>query len=149
MKDKKDLLAYCGLYCGDCGGFSGEIAYEAIKLKASLEKFKFQRTAQGIFPKKLKEYNKFLSTLEFLTTLKCSALCRHVDTSKSKCKIRNCCRAKGYFACYECPNFEKCEILNSQSEIFGNSYIKNFRAIKKDGLENWLNSGKRYWFHDD
>ena len=70
MKDKKDLLAYCGLYCGDCGGYSGEIAYNAIKLKSSLDKFKFERTAHGIFPDKLSEYEKFSSMLTFLTSLK-------------------------------------------------------------------------------
>jgi len=26
MKERKDLLAYCGFYCGDCLGYSGVIA---------------------------------------------------------------------------------------------------------------------------
>lgn len=33
MKESKELLAYCGLYCGDCGAFTSEITEAAIKLK--------------------------------------------------------------------------------------------------------------------
>ena len=57
-KRKKDLLAYCGLYCGDCGGFSGEIAEAAINLNKKLIEYKFELTAKYLFPEKLKEYDK-------------------------------------------------------------------------------------------
>ncbi|MFX0148347.1 MAG: hypothetical protein ACFE8E_11460 [Candidatus Hodarchaeota archaeon] len=49
MKGKRELLAYCGLYCGDCGGFSGEISDAAIKLNQKLKKYKFERSAKYLF----------------------------------------------------------------------------------------------------
>ena len=44
MKARKDLLAYCGLYCGDCLGYTGVIADAAKNLMMVLKKYKFDRT---------------------------------------------------------------------------------------------------------
>ena len=39
MKARKDLLAYCGFYCGDCLGYTGVIADAADNLTQVLEKY--------------------------------------------------------------------------------------------------------------
>ncbi|MFX1567531.1 MAG: DUF3795 domain-containing protein [Promethearchaeota archaeon] len=151
MKDKKELLAYCGLYCGDCAGYSGEIADAAIKLNQQLTKYKFEHTAKNIFTEKLKEYYKFHDMLQFITELKCEKICREKEDDEHSCKVRKCCREKGFFACYECESYEKCEILRTavKKELYGDSHLKNFQSIKEMGLENWIKVGKRYWFADD
>lgn len=86
-----------------------------------------------------------------MTELKCDKFCREKEDTKTSCKIRKCCRSKGFFACYECEIYEKCKILRStnKKELYGDSYLKNFQAIKERGLEEWIEKGKRYWFADD
>ena len=149
MKEKKDLLAYCGLYCGDCAGYSGEIADAAQKLKDTTKRYKFHQTAKHLFPKKLKEYDKLEKMVDFMTQLRCPKVCREIKESDVKCKISKCCREKGFFACYECDVFEECDELKTLSGLHGDSHIKNLRAIREMGIDKWISEGKRRWFADD
>jgi len=146
MKERKDLLAYCGLYCGDCAGYSGEIATTAKNLMKVLEKHKFNRTAKCLFSEELKDYTEFCEMLGFMTELKCPKICRQREDSSTSCKIRKCCRDRGFYACYECDDFESCEKLRSLEELHGDSCVKNLKAIKEVGLEAWIIKGKRLWF---
>jgi len=146
MKGRKDSLAYCGLYCGDCAGHIGEIAETANNLIKVLQKFKFDRTAKCLFSEELKDYDQFYKMLEFMTGLKCPKICREREDSGTSCKIRKCCRDKGFYACYECDDFEVCEKLKSLEELHGDSCVKNLKAIKEVGLDAWITSGKRLWF---
>ncbi|KPK63409.1 hypothetical protein AMJ83_06990 [candidate division WOR_3 bacterium SM23_42] len=149
MEDKKELLAYCGLYCGDCGGYDGAIADKAQKLKETLDRFKFHRTAKHFFPKDLKDYDKLYEMLSFITTLRCSKVCRHKTKGETKCEIRKCCTEKGFYACHECNDFETCDKIKKLTEPHGDAPIKNLRAIKEVGIEDWINKAKRFWFADD
>jgi hypothetical protein len=149
MKDKKELLAYCGLYCGDCAGYSGEIADAAQKLKDTTKKYKFHQTAKHLFPEKLKEYDKLEEMVDFMSELRCPRICREIKESDVKCKISKCCREKEFFACYECNTFETCAELKSLSGLHGEAHIKNLRAIREMGIDKWIADGKRLWFADD
>jgi len=146
MKGRKGLLAYCGLYCGDCAGYIGKIADTAKNLIKVLEKFKFDRTAKCLFSEELKDYDQFCKMLGFMTGLKCPKICRERKDSGTSCKIRKCCRDRGFYACYECDDFETCEKLKSLEELHGDSCVNNLKAIKEMGLEAWIISGKRLWF---
>ena len=68
MEHGRELLAYCGLYCGDCAGYSGEIAKSTNHLQTLLTKYHFDITAKHYFSKDLKEYKKFSKMLQFITT---------------------------------------------------------------------------------
>lgn len=149
MNDKKELLAYCGLYCGDCAGFTGEIADAAQNFKETIEKCKFHQTAKHLFPTELKDYDKLRKMIDFMTELKCPMICRQRKDSEVKCKILKCCRDKGFFACYECDTFDICDKLKTLSGLHGDSHIKNLRAIYEKGLDNWILRSKRLWFTDD
>jgi hypothetical protein len=149
MKNNIELLAYCGLYCGDCAGYSGEIADAAQELKRTTERYKFHQTAKHLFPEELKNYDQFCKMLDFMTKLKCPRICREIKESDVKCNISKCCREKGFFACYECSTFETCEKLKELSGLHGEAHIKNLRAIREMGIENWVKRGKRLWFADD
>lgn len=143
------MLAYCGLYCGDCAGYSGEIADAARALKETTERYKFHQTAKHLFPKKLKDYSKLCKMIDFMSQLKCPKTCRQINKREVKCEISKCCREKRFFACYECITFETCSKLKTLSGLHGDSHIKNLRAIREKGIENWLRKGKRLWFADD
>ena len=149
MKNKKELLAYCGLYCGDCAGYSGEIADAAQKLKDTTARYKFRETAKHLFPKKLKDYGELEKMVDFMTELRCPKICRKIKASDVKCTISKCCRNKEYYSCHECDTFETCAELKTLSDLHGDSHIKNLRAIREMGIDEWLSKGRRLWFADD
>ena len=68
-KERKDLLAYCGFYCGDCLGYTGVIADAARDFMKVLEKYEFDRTAKCVFPEELEDYDTFYEALGFMTGL--------------------------------------------------------------------------------
>ena len=141
-----DLLAYCGLYCGDCAGYSGEIADAAKILIESLERYRFDRTAKSLFADELGDYDRFREALEFVSGLRCPRICRKREEGETDCEIWKCCRTKGYYACYECEDFEVCTKLKGHEALHGDSCVTNLRAIREMGLEVWVASGERLWF---
>jgi hypothetical protein len=149
MNEKEELLAYCGLYCGDCAGYSGDIADAAQQLKNTMERYKFQQTAKNLFPGELKDYQALCEKINFMAQLKCPKICRHRRADEVKCEIWKCCRGKGFFACHECGIFETCDKLQKMTGLHGASCIKNLRSIRKMGVEAWIRKGKRLWFADD
>ena len=125
MKDQKELLACCGLYCGDCAGYSGEIAEAAVTLKERIHKYKFDQTAKNLFSKELRDYDKLHDMLGFMTTLKCAKPCREKATGETSCEIRKCCFERRFYACHECNDFERCDKLKPLSGLHGESCINN------------------------
>jgi hypothetical protein len=152
MKERKELLAYCGVYCGDCLGYTGVIADAARNFMVVLEEYKFDRTAKCVLSEELKDYDKFYEMLGFMTGLKCPMVCREREDSGIDCKVRKCCIDRGFYACYECDDFEICDKLKSLMEgLHYAASVKNLKAIKEMGLEAWITRGKRhcYWSEGD
>ena len=150
MNERRDLLAYCGFYCGDCLGYTGVIADAAKDFVTVLEKYKFDQTAKSMFSKKLKDYDKLCEMLNFMTDLRCSKICRDREDSATTCKVRRCCRDRGFYACHECDDFESCEKLKSlHGTLHHDSCIKNLKAIKEMGLDAWIAKGKRHCYWDE
>ena len=148
INNKSALIAYCGLYCEDCGGYSQDIAKAAEKLEAQLEKYKYYLTVQAMFSEQFKNYEEFTKNLNFLTQMKCPIICTQRD--HTECNVWHCCREKGFAGCYECNEFEHCEnIKNALGEIFYNACITNLKNIKEMGVDNWIENGTRYWFSCD
>jgi hypothetical protein len=148
MIEKKELLAYCGRYCGDCLGYTGVIADVADSLKTVVDIYKFDQTVQCVFPEQVEEYQKFYEMFTFMINLRCPRICRERRDEEVSCEIVKCCRERGFFACYECDDLETCGRLKSRfNGLHYQSNMKNLRAIKKMGLEEWLAKGKRhsYW----
>jgi len=48
MDEDKKLIAYCGLYSGDCVNYKGEIADLARDLRKKLRQEKFNRVSKGL-----------------------------------------------------------------------------------------------------
>jgi hypothetical protein len=150
MEEKKRLLAYCGFYCGDCLGYTGVIADAAGEFKAVLERYRFDLTAENVFPEELKDYDAFREALGFMTGLRCTKTCREGEYDATSCEVRRCCRERGLYACHECDDFENCDKLRT---VFGglhaDSCLKNLRAIREMGLEDWVTNGKRHHYWDE
>ncbi len=149
MNETPELLAYCGLYCGDCAGYSGEIADRARELVETMEKYRFELTARHLFPERIKDSPGLAEMLGFMTELKCPAVCRQRTDDSTSCEIRKCCKQKGFYACYECEELEACDKLKSLEALHRDSCIKNLQAIKAMGPEGWVAHGRRLWFGSD
>ena len=61
MSEKESLLAYCGLCCLDCHGFTGKIPDLARDLRKKLRAYKYDKFAHAVsqqsFGKAFKEYD--------------------------------------------------------------------------------------------
>ena len=149
MKNKEELLAYCGFYCGDCLGTTGVIADAARDFKTTLDKFQFDRTAKCIFPDQLHDYDRFSEIVEFMTGLKCPMTCRERKDSDVDCEVRKCCIDNNFFACYECDDFSSCDKLKSLMDgLHYKSSLKNLKAIREMGLAEWIRIGKKHHYWD-
>jgi hypothetical protein len=148
---EKELLAYCGIYCGDCLGYTGVIADAAEDFRSVLEKYDFEKSAKAIFPDQLKDYDKTFDQITFMSGLRCPITCRERKDGNVDCEIRKCCISKSFFACYECNDFEVCEKLKVMEGIHYKAMIKNLKEIKSMGLEEFISKKKahHYWDKED
>jgi len=141
----KELIAYCGLYCGDCFFYKGEIADLARDLRKKLREEDFSRFSQGLskFFKGFEDYEQCYKVLGGMVKLRCKKTCRG-GGGPPFCQIRKCCQKKGVEGCWECDEFETCKKLGFLKPNNGDAHIKNLRNIKKGGIDGFL-KGKRYW----
>ena len=115
-----------------------------------LEGYKFDQTAKCVFNKELKDYDRLLETLKFMSVLKCPKPCRDRKDTVASCPIRECCIERGFYACYECDELEACDKLNSfMKGLHAEANLKNLKAIKEMGLDVWIRKGKRYHYWDE
>ena len=146
MAEEKELIAYCGLYCGDCFIYKGKLADLARDLRKELRQSKFDKTAESLstvpFFAVFQNYPQCYEVLGALVKLRCKS-CKD-GGGPPFCKVRNCCLKKGIDGCWQCDEFETCENLDFLKPNHGDAHIKNLRALKKKGVESFL-KGKRYW----
>ena len=69
----KDLIAYCGRYCGDCFIYKGEIADLARDLRQKLRESEFDKASQGLskYIKPFQDYEKCYEVLGAMVGLRC------------------------------------------------------------------------------
>ena len=142
------LLSYCGIYCGDCLGYTGIIAEAAKQLQDTRKEYRFDQSAKHVFAKELKDYSRFEEMLGFMTELRCNRTYSSFDGGESKCEIHQCNLEHGYGGCYECDDYIECDKLrNTLGGLYYEACLKNLKEIKKMGLQQWLAEGKsnHYW----
>jgi hypothetical protein len=144
MNEEKKLVAYCGLYCGDCFGYDGKIANLAKELRQELRLAKFDKMAKGIPFKAFENYQECYDVLGALVKLKCKSACKG-GGGNPFCKIRKCCRKKGLEGCWECTEIETCKKLDSLKTNHGQAHIMNLKRIRKLGLDQFI-TGKKDWY---
>ncbi len=146
MEETKNLIAYCGLYCGDCFAYQGRIADLARDLREELRRSKFEKTAayvsQTPFFKVFEDYPQCYKVLGAMVKFRCKRACR--GGGGPPCKMRNCCQKKGIEGCWECEDFETCTKLDFLKPNHEDAHIKNLKIIKKSGIESFI-TGKRNW----
>ena len=145
MKENKNLIAYCGLYCGDCFIYQGKIADLARDLRKELRKSKFSRFAKLIskYFKPYKNYDTTYEVLGMMVRLRCKRTC-HNGGGPPLCKVRTCCLKKRIDGCWQCVEFEKCNKLYFLRAVHDDAHIKNLRALRRKGVKQFIR-GKKYW----
>jgi hypothetical protein len=148
MAKKQDMIAYCGLYCGDCFGHTQKIADLARDLRKELRRYRFDKMADMLAQvssfKEFKNYEKCYSLLGTMVKMRCIKTCRG-NGGPPECGIRNCARKKKLDGCWQCDDLETCEKLKILEPHHGPAYLKNLRKIKKQGPAAFI-KGKRYWY---
>ena len=144
----KDLIAYCGLYCGDCVGYTQTVPDLARDLRKELRRYRFDKMADMLaqvpFFKEFKDYDKCYQLLGTMMKLRCKKTCKG-NGGPPDCKIRNCARKKKFDGCWQCDYFPTCEKLKMLEPHHGPAHLKNLRKIKKQGPAAFI-KGKRYWY---
>jgi len=124
------------------------IADASRNLKRVVDRYRFEKTAKGVFPDELKGYERFYAMVTFMSELRCPGRCREVEDTDTSCEVRKCCRKREFHGCYECDDFEVCEKLRSlMGGVHTEACIRNLKAIREMGLEAWLAKGESimYW----
>ena len=147
MAEEKELIAYCGLYCGDCFAHKGTVADLARDLRKELRQAKFDRIAQTMsetpFFAVYKDYPQCYEVLGAMVKFRCKRAC-HGGGGPPFCQMRKCCQKKGIDGCWQCDEFETCQNLDFLKQNHGDAHLKNLRTLKKAGEASFL-EGKRYW----
>ena len=145
--EAKDLVAYCGLYCGDCYRYKGKLADMARDLRKELRAEKFDITAgkmaENAFFKAFKNYPQCYEVLGEIVKLRCKRSCRG-GGGPPVCKMRVCCEKKGIEGCWQCDEFETCKKLDFLKPYHEDAHVKNLKLLRKSGVDNFIKN-KRYW----
>ena len=145
--DDLALVAYCGLYCGDCFWHTGHVQRLAAALSAEISHSGYDHYARYVSRfatgSGLKEFGRFQEVLAIMQVPFCTKACRDGGCDP-KCGFRRCCRAKGYDGCWQCERFEKCPGLAQLKPIHGDGHLRNLRALKRRGPAAFVN-GPRFW----
>lgn len=148
LSKDKNLVAYCGLYCGDCPIHRGKIADLARDIRKELRQSRFDKTAEALsrisFFEVFNNYPQCYEVLGAMVKLRCSKICKD-GGGPPFCKIRKCCQKKDIDGCWECGEFETCEKLDFLRPGHGDAHLKNLKKINKQGIEKFF-EGKKYWY---
>ena len=133
--NSKDLMTYCGGYCGVCARFLGFTAFReaALLLGELADAHGFQHW----MPKAVKEfdYAEFRKGLAFFgdpeSWLICRKCCKGGD-GRPDCEIRNCCQERELDICFDCGEFP-CGKVKENTRM-----IKRANEYKKLGKDEWL-----------
>jgi len=99
-EEDKNLIAYGGLYCGDCFAYKGKVADLARDLRKELRQSKFDKTAES------------LSAISFFKVFENYGQCYEVLGALVKFRCKNACGG----GCWECDEFETCEKLEVKGD---------------------------------
>lgn len=143
----KKLIAYCGLYCGDCPNYKGKIAGFAQNLleelkQPTLKKFIDYMNTRGN-DTTFKDFDKCSKFLGVLANFRCEKVCRDGGRS-ARCEIRKCCLKNNFDGCWQCDDFVNCAKMSFLNAVHGEAYLKNLCKLKRKGIQAFL-SGKSYW----
>ena len=121
------LLAYCGIDCSKCFGYTKTISEGAKQLRRTMRAEKMKQVWPSI--PFLGDYDAFKKDLDALAGLRCRGCLE--GGGNPFCKIRKCCLKRGYRSCAQCDEFESCVKLTILEPGHKDEHLKNLRKIKR------------------
>ena len=147
-EESEDLVAYCGLYCGDCHGYTGTVADLARDLRKELRQTRYDLFAKEMaispYGKGYEHYDECYAVLGEMVKFRCRSGCRKGGGNPG-CKIRKCVQKKELDGCWECTEFETCTKLDFIKPVHGDAHIRNLKRLKKQSKKEFSN-GKHEWY---
>lgn len=131
----KDLVTYCGLYCGCRVRWNGSAII--ANLASTLSELVDAHGYHHWMPHAVKEfdYDEFKKGLDFFSDknswLICHKGCKHGD-GRPYCEIRNCCKERDLDLCFECQEFP-CDRVKGNERM-----MESAKEYRKIGREKWL-----------
>lgn len=145
-RSRRELLGYCGEYCGDCFAHEGTLADLARDLRGEFRAARFADTAALLSRvprfKVFAAYPQCYDMLGALVRFRCKRACRG-GGGNPKCAIRLCCVRKDLAGCWECGEFEDCSKLCAPEPDRGEAVIRKLRVIKRRGVAAFID-GRRH-----
>ncbi len=134
--EKKDLVTYCGLYCGACDVYKGSFKEAAGSLQGLLEAYGVAQWAPEVaqFVPALKSYSEFEGVLGWLANFDCQGCL--AGGGPPQCNIRICAKERNLAGCWECAELP-CEKRQWIDDDHSDA-VDNCRRIQEVGLEAWL-----------
>jgi hypothetical protein len=138
--DNKELVTYCGAYCGECALFPGFTALrEAAKaLNELIEIHGLQNwIPRAWLPEAENKFDfaEFRKGLSFFSNAESFFVCRKrckEGGGFAECIMRQCCQERGLDVCFDCADFP-CDKVP-----WNPTMIKRAGEYKKLGRDKWL-----------
>lgn len=133
-EEKRRCVSFCGAYCHTCDWFTGKIRRTFQSALDMVEEHGFRRLLEGRV-----DIENFKKGLQILAESEIDSGCKAEakPNPNDRCKIRQCCLAKGFDLCSECSGFP-CGPLKSNPGVAKFHCIENLREIREKGLEQWI-----------
>jgi len=133
-RSAKDLVGYCGLYCGVCGIRQGRIKQAVENLRKIIKFYGFDEVASDMarYETSFQHYPEFEKVMDGFVKLLGECPGCVAGGGDPNCAIRKCCRQRGYATCTECAEIDACEKVK-QYLVAG----KGLRKIQEIGVERW------------
>jgi hypothetical protein len=130
----KNLVGYCGLYCGACGIYQGRIRQAVENLRSVIDAYGFDKIAPELakWEPALQHYAEFEKVMDGFVKLfgECPGCIG--GGGNPSCVMRECCKQKAYTTCAECAEMETCEKLGYEPRV-----LEELRKIKAVGVHKW------------
>lgn len=138
--DSKDLVTYCGGYCGECALFSGFTALReaAFILGELIDTHGLQNWIPEAWTPDAEnkfDFAEFRKGLSFFSSPESWYICRECCKNGGgwpECPIRKCCRERELDICFDCGDFP-CNKVEWNPRM-----IKRGDEYKKLGKDEWL-----------
>jgi len=137
ISEEAEIVAPCGIYCGACAIYKGEIKETAVRLGDIVTAYGFRESSR--FIPELEVYPQFIHVLTWFAGLTCVG-CR-AGGGNPNCFVRQCCAEKKIETCSQCGGFPCLQLNDLQRTRPG--IIENLNEIKEKGVENWAKEQKK------
>jgi hypothetical protein len=130
----KNLIGYCGLYCGACGIYQGKIKHAVENLHNVITAYGFDKVMPELakWEPSLQHYPEFDQVMNGLVKLFGECPGCVAGGGDPTCVIRECCKPRGYATCAECGEMEKCEKIQRSQHT-----LKALQEVKAKGVGKW------------